>query len=460
MKQRLPYILSIATFLIVWEVLAALIDYPDIFPDIISLFRELGQLFIQPEFYSSLLFTILRGFIGFFIACLLALLLSGISVYSSFFRAYFRPAIVVSRSIPVISLVLIALLWFSSDELPVFIALFTMFPILYQYMLNGFDATDKRWVEMAKVSGKNRLQIWRQVYLPASHELIFSGISVAFGFGWRAVIIGEALSQPLHGIGAGMKQAQAFINMPALIAWTVMAILVSALFEWLIGCIKSISRSVHVPAVVHSYAKPSASELEISIITNQLEKLYETVRIQYTDAYFQKGNIYCLKSPSGSGKTTFLRILSGLEMQDRGEIISTNVENVGYSFQDARLLPWLTVQQNIFFVLSGHRNYSKTELMHRFSSMVEMLGLSDCLTKYPAELSGGQQQRVALARALVLPCDLLLLDEPLNGLDASLKLKTIAVIEQYVAEFKPLVVWATHEDISMSTVTITEVQIC
>jgi ABC-type sugar transport system ATPase subunit len=118
------------------------------------------------------------------------------------------------------------------------------------------------------------------------------------------------------------------------------------------------------------------------------------------------------------------------------------------------------VQQNIYFVLTGHRNYSKTELMHRFSSMVEMLGLSDCLTKYPAELSGGQQQRVALVRALLLPCDLLLLDEPLNGLDASLKQKAIAVIEEYVAAFKPLVVWATHEDISMSTVTITEVQIC
>ena len=157
---------------------------------------------------------------------------------------------VVIRSVPVISLVLIALLWFSPNQLPVFIALLTMWPVLYQNMLNGLESTDERLVEMARVFGKTKMQRLEHIYLPSAKNLIFSGISTAMGFGWRAVIIGEVLSQPFRGIGTGMKTAQAYINISDLIAWTVVAILISYLFEHIIkyiGRIKLAYRPVTNP---------------------------------------------------------------------------------------------------------------------------------------------------------------------------------------------------------------------
>ena len=86
------------------------------------------------------------------------------------------------------------------------------------------------------------------------------------------------------------------------------------------------------------------------------------------------------------------------------------------------------------------------------------MGLRDHLGKYPHELSGGEQQRVGLVRALAAQSDVLLLDEPLTGLDAELKSKIIALLEDWIAEHKPLVIWATHENIMSDKVEIKSIE--
>ena len=128
---------------------------------------------------------------------------------------------------------------------------------------------------------------------------------------------------------------------------------------------------------------------------------------------------------------------------------------MSYSFQDVRLIPWLNVEQNILYSLK-HRSEWSAEAKSNFDELVQQLEIEDVLKKLPAELSGGQQQRVGLTRALLLPVDMLLLDEPLNGLDQTLKIKTIAAIESYVLKSQPLVVWATHENIKIEKINIAE----
>ena len=139
-----------------------------------------------------------------------------------------------------------------------------------------------------------------------------------------------------------------------------------------------------------------------------------------------EGEIFTVLGKSGSGKTTFLRMIAGLEKPDNGEIcidgnivfnekidVAPNARGVAVVFQNYALLPHLTIASNITF--GGH--FSADELQ----DILEKTNLLDIKTKYPHEISGGQQQRVALARALIHKPKILLLDEPLSNIDTELR---------------------------------------
>lgn len=128
----------------------------------------------------------------------------------------------------------------------------------------------------------------------------------------------------------------------------------------------------------------------------------------------------CLFGPSGIGKSTILNLLAGLLQPDAGEVCSSH-KNIGYVFQDPRLLPWCTVKENMEIGLyaSGIPAAQRNRIV---SAMIERLGLAGFENYYPTQLSGGMKQRVALGRAFVVDPQLLLLDEPFSGLDEALKL--------------------------------------
>ncbi len=115
---------------------------------------------------------------------------------------------------------------------------------------------------------------------------------------------------------------------------------------------------------------------------------------------------------SGCGKTTFLRIVSGLEKPDSGQIIFEKKEKIGMVFQEGRLMPWLNCRKNISFGLN-----KKTFNKNYIDSLIDMVGLNGFDEAYPNQLSGGMQQRAALARALAYNPSLILMDEPFAALD-------------------------------------------
>lgn len=124
------------------------------------------------------------------------------------------------------------------------------------------------------------------------------------------------------------------------------------------------------------------------------------------------GGVCCLEGVSGRGKTTLLRLIAG-RLKPSAGIISGVPERVSFLFQEDRLLPWLTAEDNVAAVLPGDR----ADEAGRWLTAVE---LGQALRALPEHLSGGQRRRVALARALAFGGDLLLLDEPFEGLDPGL----------------------------------------
>ena len=131
----------------------------------------------------------------------------------------------------------------------------------------------------------------------------------------------------------------------------------------------------------------------------------------------------CVLGPSGSGKTTLLRVLAGLRNATRGRVqfcggqSSGSQPNIGLVFQQANLMPWRTVLENILLPLEL-RGEIDTAARQRAADLIELIGLQGFEDVWPRDLSGGMAQRVALARALIQDPDLLLLDEPFGALDA------------------------------------------
>lgn len=123
------------------------------------------------------------------------------------------------------------------------------------------------------------------------------------------------------------------------------------------------------------------------------------------------GERIALLGPSGCGKTSLLRLVAGLISPDSGSLRRL-VGRMAFLFQEPRLLPWLTAEENVNTVLAD-----RSVSLPQARQWLDAVGLAEACRKYPGELSGGMQQRVSLARALASGSDVLLLDEPLKGLD-------------------------------------------
>jgi ABC-type nitrate/sulfonate/bicarbonate transport system ATPase subunit len=129
-----------------------------------------------------------------------------------------------------------------------------------------------------------------------------------------------------------------------------------------------------------------------------------------------EGEFRTIVGASGCGKTTLLHIIAGLESPDEGYVTLPGDGQLGFVFQEPRLLEWQTVGENLEFALDGTK-IPKSNYDSRITEVIETVGLSDFRDEYPRTLSGGMQQRVALARALCIEPDVLLMDEPFASLD-------------------------------------------
>jgi sulfonate transport system ATP-binding protein len=160
------------------------------------------------------------------------------------------------------------------------------------------------------------------------------------------------------------------------------------------------------------------------------------------------GEIIAVVGGSGCGKSTLLRLIAGLDQPTNGEIqldgerIRSPHPAVGVVFQEPRLLPWLTVAQNIAF---GLYEYPRAQRGRLVNDVLKHVGLSGYASCWPRELSGGQAQRVAIARALAPRPKVLLLDEPFSALDAF----TRASLQEHVLDlwqaFQPTLILVTHD---------------
>lgn len=164
------------------------------------------------------------------------------------------------------------------------------------------------------------------------------------------------------------------------------------------------------------------------------------------------GDIVGLLGPSGCGKSTLLNIVAGLDdryegtVRIRGKSLSEQISDgfrIAYVFQEARLMPWRTLRQNIEFVLAAGK-FARTEWAGRVDKVLDLVELSKFADFYPLQLSGGMQQRASIARAFAIEPDILLMDEPFSALDELTAHRLRQNLLNIWAAFRSTILFVSH----------------
>jgi NitT/TauT family transport system ATP-binding protein len=173
------------------------------------------------------------------------------------------------------------------------------------------------------------------------------------------------------------------------------------------------------------------------------------VALQNVSLTVERGEFVTLLGPSGCGKSTLLKLVSGLSPASEGSVLVNGMtpenarELISFIFQDATLLPWRTVEQNVG--LGPELEYAARQLRReRVDKMLDLVGLSNVARRFPRQLSGGMKMRVSIARALVSRPRILLMDEPFAALDEMTRDRLNEELLRLYAEHKWTVLFVTH----------------
>lgn len=190
----------------------------------------LGLLF-QPEFWRTLFSSLLRILIGFSGAMIIGVLLAVLASMSEWIKTLLHPLMILIKSTPVASFIIIVLLWFGSSWLASIISFLMVLPVIYTNVLHGIESTDRKLLEMARVFRLSTNKRIRAIYLIQVMPFLLSALSVSSGLAWKSGVAAEVIGLPNQSVGEKLYHAKLFLNSAELIAWTITIIIISFIFE-------------------------------------------------------------------------------------------------------------------------------------------------------------------------------------------------------------------------------------
>lgn len=233
-KWKIPLVsLTAVIFLLfLWWTAALVIDAAIILPAPHTVAVELFGLLGSARFWTSVLITFYRGITGFLISLIIGVVVGIAAGLSLPLHALFKPLIIVIRTTPVMSVVLIALLWFRTGTVPIFSTFLIAFPVITQNIIAGIRQTDTGLLEMGRSYGLSPGRRLLYISIPSVLPYLVSGAETALGLTWKVVVAAEVLSIPAFGVGSEMQLAQMSLETAQVFAWTAVAILLSSFSHW------------------------------------------------------------------------------------------------------------------------------------------------------------------------------------------------------------------------------------
>lgn len=218
-------------WLAAWQAAAAAVHNSILFVGPIEVVRSFFEQLSNPDFFQTIGCSFGKISLGFFLAFLSGIALGSLSWRFSLIRELLAPVISLMKSVPVASFVILALIWIGSKNLSVIISFTVVLPMIYAGTIAGLSSTDKRLLEMASVFHMPFYKRIRYLYIPALMPYLKSSCQTALGISWKSGVAAEVIGTPEFSIGRQLYQAKISLETGRLFAWTLIIILISALFE-------------------------------------------------------------------------------------------------------------------------------------------------------------------------------------------------------------------------------------
>ena len=459
---------AVLFWLCVWQLASMLINQRILLVSPVRVILRLIELIPTEDFLASLLHSLLHITGGFLAALLAAGLLAALSARFRAASELLAPLMLAIRTIPVVSFIILALFFVSSKYLAILISFLMGLPIIYQNLLEGIrqlreSQESRQLIEMSRLFRLRPYRRMRYIILGQLMPYLRAACSSAIGLCWKAGAAAEVIGMPDKSIGEKLQQAKIYLNTPDLLAWTLVLVLVSLSFEKIFLKLLSTAekKTRVIPGkITDKNSKDRSEGRPVGIRIRNLSKSFGGKSVlENFSADLPAGSISALMAPSGSGKTTLLNLIAGLMPADDGSIVfdteeSGNAHPVSFSagknddcrtvsfsavFQEDRLLNEMTAESNVRLV---NPSLSLSDTIH---AMAE-LGLRESAQQSVRELSGGMKRRVAILRAVLHDSDILLLDEPFQGLDEETRKTVISFLRKKAENRTVLLITHNKED--------------
>lgn len=220
-----------AFWILMWQFAHLIIGRDVYVPSPFVVFQTLFELVQEKSFWVIVYHSMYRVALGLLLSLIFGIVLGVISGLNQMIYEVLNPLMVVIKSTPVISIIIIALIWFKSTNVPIFIGFLMCFPIVWTNVVTGIHHVDKKLLQMAKVYEVPKHRILKQIYWPSLTPYLTAAMITALGLGWKVSVAAEVLSHPRNAIGSELHSSKAYVDTPSLFAWTLVVILLSLLFE-------------------------------------------------------------------------------------------------------------------------------------------------------------------------------------------------------------------------------------
>ncbi|MBR6019151.1 MAG: ATP-binding cassette domain-containing protein [Lachnospiraceae bacterium] len=474
-RKPLYLVLSVVLWIALWQYYAKRMDKSVLLPypkDVWLAFREL----LASETFCTILLGSLKHIAtGFGMALLCGLVLAIICRFSAFAEMLLLPPMKLVKTVPVVSFIILLLLWVDPARISIVISFLIVLPVVYANVSRGIRETSPQMLEMAGVFNFSFLRKLRHLYIPNTVPYATAAVSTGLSLCWKAGIAAEIIGLSKDSIGRQLYDAKLYLDTRMLFAWTVVVILVSVLMEWAIMVVfralavtvadptlwyrprravrflvglpvredkpieeteeKVADGSENVPPEAagsedlasgdtvsedHASGDLALKETAPVVVLDHVSKSFDG-RAVLTDVSvtLRKGEVLLITGPSGGGKTTMLRSMLGLVRPDSGSVgYPSGKPRMAAVFQEDRLCEGLPAWKNVALAIPG-----RTGSEGRAKILAELgeLGIDDGSRKPVRAFSGGMKRRTAWLRAFAARPELLVLDEPFTGLDSARK---------------------------------------
>ncbi|HZK20365.1 MAG TPA: ATP-binding cassette domain-containing protein, partial [Treponemataceae bacterium] len=400
----------------------------------------------KSSYWTLIGVSTLRVIRSFAFSFVLSILLGTIAGKFLLFRQFLSFPMGIIKATPVISFILLAIFWFKTNSVPVFIGVLMTLPVMTGGVIAGIQHIDKKLDDMCTIYGLNVSEKFFSFYVPSVAPYVVNSSLTSFSLTWKVVVASEVIALPQRSIGFALQTAKVQLETADVFAWTVSIVLVSFLLESLLSfALKHIGVakiSIRLPKKNDTVQPLNMNvQTDISIDNFTMSRGGKSLFNDFS-IHFAAHSITAIIAPSGGGKTSLFDCIAGLLKPDSGSIVKQDGA-ISYLFQEPRLLPSLSVLENIALPLQ--KLFSSEKAKKRACYYLQKVGLSEKKTALSTELSGGEKQRAALARAFAYPSSVLLMDEAFQSQDIRLKTQLGKLFKSLLTEEPKTVVMVTHD---------------